>query len=370
AKKPPINQLNMFYLIISLGSVIGALVVAIIAPLYFVGLYWELYLAMYAAAIVAGVVLVQNNKGKKIFSKLFTSQKEITFFICFIITGFFIAISLISFAAQKENSLGIWRNFYGTLRVTQRQTPNGTLKCLLNGKIIHGCQFDDDALKQIPITYFGKNSGVMLAIQSLRKQNKNLRIDIIGLGVGTLAAYGKKGDTITFYELNPQDITVAQRQFSYLSDSSAVISVIPGDGRLSLVTHMKQNGPEKDNLFVIDAFNDDAIPVHLLTKEAFDLYRKNIVPNNSIIAVHISTTYVDLAPVIKQLASHFHMSAAFINTPSEGPDLSPSKWALLTDNPKLLQTKSIEKNQLDITKIKEVQMWTDDYSNLFQLLNY
>src|SRR6185437_5133316 len=102
---------------------------------------------------------------------------------------------------------------------------------------------------------------------------------------------------------------------------------------------MKQNGPEKDNLFIIDAFNDDAIPVHLLTKEAFDLYQKNIIPHNSIIAVHTSTTYVNLAPVIKQLAKNFHMSVAIITTPSEGPELSTSKWALLTDNPKLLQTK-------------------------------
>jgi len=372
AKRPQSQQLNMFYLLISLGSVLGALIVAIIAPIYFIGLYWELYLAMYATSLIAGLVLVRVKPTpvSKLLNKIFETQREINIFVCFLVTGFFIAISLMSYATQKENSLGIWRNFYGTIRVTQRKTAEGTLACLLNGKIIHGCQFREENLKRIPITYFGKDSGIMLAIQSLREKNKQLRIGIIGLGVGTIAAYGEKGDDIIFYELNPQDITVAEKQFSYLSDSPAHISVIPGDGRLSVQRQMQNQGTARDNLFVIDAFNDDAIPVHLLTKEAFDLYRKNIIPDNSIIAVHISTTYVNLAPVIKQLAKHFHMAAAIFATPSEGPELSSSRWALLTDNPSLLQTRGIEKNEQDMTKIKDVQLWTDDYSNLFQLLNY
>ncbi len=372
AKRPQSQQLNMFYLLISFGSVIGALIVAIIAPLYFIGLYWELYLAMYAASLIAGLVLVhiKQTQSAKLLSKYFETEKQLTVFVCFIVTGFFIVIAFMSYAAQKENSLGIWRNFYGTIRVTQRKTTEGTLACLLNGKIIHGCQFRETNLKRIPITYFGKNSGVMLAIQSLRAHDKHLKIGIIGLGIGTIAAYGEKGDDITFFELNPQDISVAKNQFSYLSDSPAHISVIPGDGRLSLLEQMKQKGPTKDNLFVIDAFNDDAIPVHLLTKEAFELYRKNIIPNNSIIAVHISTTYVNLSPVIKQLANYFHMNAVVITTPSEGPELSSSRWALLTDNQNLLQTKGIEKNEQNMSQIKNVQLWTDDYSNLFQLLNY
>lgn len=370
AKRPHNQQLNMFYLLISLGSVFGALIVAIIAPLYFIGLYWELYLAIYATALIAGLILITTYSSIPLFTKLFASNKEKNIFIVVIISGFFLVISLMSYGAQKENSLGIWRNFYATLRVTQRKTPQGTLTCLLNGKIIHGCQFKEKNLQQIPLTYFGKDSGVMLAIQSLRKKDKNLRIGIIGLGVGTIAAYGKKEDKITFYELNPQDITIARTQFSYLSHSPAVISVIPGDGRLSLQEQMAQKGPLKYNLFVIDAFNDDAIPVHLLTKEAFDLYRKNIVPNDSIIAVHISTTYVNLSPVIKVLAHQFHMSAAIITTPSKGPDLAVSRWALLTNNPELLQTNEIKSSQQDMTKIKDVQLWTDNYSNLFQLLNY
>jgi hypothetical protein len=372
ANKPHNQQLNMFYLLISLGSVFGALIVAIIAPLYFIGLYWELYLAIYATTLIAGVTLASTNSFSSVrfINTIFTTTKEKIVFATVIISGFFIVISLISYAAQKENSLGIWRNFYATLRVTQRQTPQGTLACLLNGKIIHGCQFRENNLKNIPLTYFGENSGIMLAIQSLREKNKQLRIGIIGLGVGTIAAYGEKGDAITFYELNPQDITIAETKFSYLKDSPAKISVIPGDGRLSLQQQEKRLGPLQDNLFVIDAFNDDAIPVHLLTKEAFDLYRKNIIPKNSIIAVHISTTYVNLSPVIKQLANHFHMTAAIITTPTQGPELSASRWALLTDNPKLLQTKGIESNEQDMTKIKDVQLWTDNYSNLFQLLNY
>ena len=370
AKKSHKQQLNMFYLLISLGSVFGALIVAIIAPLYFIGLYWELYLAIYATALIAGLILMTGYSSIPLFTKLFASNKEKNIFVIVIISGFFLVISLMSYYAQKENSLGIWRNFYATLRVTQKKTSQGTLTCLLNGKIIHGCQFKEKNLQQIPLTYYGKDSGVMLAIQSLRKKNKNLHIGIIGLGVGTISAYGEKGDSVTFYELNPEDITIARTQFSYLSHSPAEIFVIPGDGRLSLQEQMKQKGPLKYNLFVIDAFNDDAIPVHLLTKEAFALYRKNIVPNDSIIAIHISTTYVNLSPVIKELAHQFHMSSAIITTPSKGPDLAVSRWALLTNDPELLQTKEIKTNHQDMTKIKDVQLWTDNYSNLFQLLNY
>ncbi len=372
--KPNPQYLNIFYLQIAFGSVIGGSIVAIIAPLFFKGLFWEFYLALFLTSLVAAFALLQSNSGVfRFIRSSFSTNREMSIFTVILLCAVFGVFSFINYRVQALSAVGIWRNFYGTIRVTYEPTDKGRLLCLLNGKIIHGCQHTSSPLRYKPITYYGEKSGIALAIQSLRERNrqkgkKNLRIGDIGLGVGTLAAFGIKGDYFRFYELNPEDVTVANEYFTYLSDSPSQIDTVLGDGRLSLEKELQENKKGNFNLLVMDAFNDDAVPVHLLTKEAFALYLKHLSPTDNIIAVNISTTYIDLIPVVNELAKYYQMNVVVIDVkPKDEPR---SIWALVSSDKKLLSNPTILGEKKNISRARKIPLWTDDYSNLFQLLRY
>ena len=362
-RKPQPQHLNMFYLIIAAGSVAGASIVAVIAPLFFKGMFWEFYLGLLLCCFFSIFALVADKK---------VSFSRFLIFNTFI---FFIFIIGISFIERAYSGSGVFRNFYGVLRITEKQTDRGKLTCLLNGKIIHGCQHSSPALRNKPIMYYSEKSGVYLAVQSLKEiqtktQQKNVNIGIIGLGTGTLAAFGQKGDLIKFYELNPVDIELAKTQFTYITDSPATVQLVQGDARLSLEKELIENKKQNFDLFVIDAFNDDAIPVHLLTKEAFTLYLTHLSSNRSIIAVHISTTYIDLRPVIEQVAKHNKMHVAYIQSSHVDDITAPTLWALLSTDKNSLNTPEINKAKQRANHLPQVRMWTDDYSNIFNLLKF
>lgn len=369
--RPKTQALNIFYLTTAFGSVIGGSIIAIIAPLFFKSMFWEFYLGLFLSTLIAGHALLSYEKSAiyNLLRPFFITKIEIYIFI---ISVSFLAFGIFSFSTyynQTKSTIGVWRNFYGTLRIREIPAEQGHIACILNGKIIHGCQFTAASLRKKPLTYYSEKSGVGLAIQSLRNNLHNLRFGNIGLGAGTLAAYGKKGDTMRFYELNPLDIEIAKKYFTYLEDSQATITTVQGDGRLSLEKELKENKSGGYNLLVIDAFTDDAIPVHLLTKEAFSIYLKHLAPKNSIIAVHISTNYVDLAPVIKQIAKNYGLESTFINSGGVEDGTSPALWALLSYDKSLLTTKALNEAKIN-REIKEIPLWTDDYSNIFQLLKY
>lgn len=365
--RPSSDQLNKYYLFMAAGSVIGSLVVAIIAPLFFVGLFWEFLLGLFLATII--VILIPLRDKYSVFYKrlnsLFLKPKEITYFVIAVVCGFYFIFGIGMLVAERYNTLGIWRNFYGTLRVLKYE--NGQVNCLLNGKIIHGCQSTISSEKMQPTTYYGERS-IGLTIESLRRKHKNnLRIGVLGLGVGTVAAYGKKGDFITFYELNPLDVTIAKTYFTYLKDTPAEVEIVLGDGRLSLEKESVQKKNQHFHLLIIDAFNDDAIPVHLLTKEAFAIY-KNHLHENGIIAVHISNSYLDLTPVVTKAAANHHLSVIFIDAPATNTKQTKSRWALLSNDSHLIQNSEFKKMQSKLSQ-KEINLWTDSYSNLFQIVD-
>jgi hypothetical protein len=367
ANRPEPKNLNIFYLITAFGSVLGAIVVAIIAPLFIIGLSWEFLIGLFLTSLLAGHVLI-SHKDSYFYRRLqfgSTSQKEMTAFLLIVAFVFYAIISAALYVVQARESKGIWRNFYGILRVNQ----NKDAMCLMNGKIIHGCQPVDEKYRMKPTTYYGEKS-IGLAIQSLREQKpEGLKIGAVGLGVGTVAAYGQKGDTIKFYELNPQDVEIAKKQFTYLSDTPAKVEVITGDGRLSLEKQLQNGQKQNYNILMIDAFTDDAIPVHLLTKEAFGLYRAHLAPD-SIVAVHISNSYLDLVPVIAKIAEYYDMHALFIDAPPNNDLQTRSKWAFLSTNRKLLMTQELKKAKSVNADPRDIRLWTDDYSNLFQIFKY
>jgi hypothetical protein len=267
-------------------------------------------------------------------------------------------------AAAKHELFTSSRNFYGVIRVLERdaQDPDRHAFNFYSGRIIHGLQFTDPAKKHEPTAYFGRSTGVALALEKVRDR-PDLRVGIVGLGVGTLAAYAQPGQNFRFYEINEGVLRFANKYFTYLKDCRGDCDVVLGDGRLSLEREPAQNF----DLLVLDAFSGDAVPTHLLTKEAFDIYRRHLRPD-SMIAVNISNRYLDLAPVVAGLADHFGYRTQRVDSMAN-PALGqfPADWIVLSprgphDVP---QTKTA-----DVTGAPAPRkvLWTDDHSNLFEIL--
>ncbi len=188
-----------------------------------------------------------------------------------------------------EHDIANQRNFYGILSVKELNVNGLRSRHLVDGTTIHGIQLLDPDKQHIPMSYYRANTGGALAIQNI-ENSVGLNVGVIGLGAGTLAAYGKNGDTFKFYEINPAVGEMAKNYFSYLKNSSAEVEIILGDARLSLTRALKNNGSMGFHVLVVDAFSSDAIPIHLLTKEAFSLYWDHLLPEG-ILAIHIPKAF-------------------------------------------------------------------------------
>jgi hypothetical protein len=214
-----------------------------------------------------------------------------------------------------------------------------------------------------PTTYYGRTTGVGLAI-SESQQRKVGRVGIIGLGTGTLASYGRHGDVYRFYDINPLVQQVANTEFSFLRDSKAKTEIVLGDARLSLEREPKQNY----DVLVVDAFSSDAIPIHLLTKEAFKVYFKHL-KDSGVLAVHISNLYLDLEPVVAGVAQSLGRQAMLVlNDKDEANDISASVWVLVTARRSFFQDPLLKQVAKPIATRRGLRLWTDDYSNLYQIL--
>jgi spermidine synthase len=197
----------------------------------------------------------------------------------------------------------------------------------------------------------------------------SLRIGAVGLGVGTIAVYAQPGDSVRFYEINPDVIRFAGRYFSYLSQCKGTVEVVPGDARLSLERELEQGERQRFDVLVVDAFSSDAIPLHLLTSEAFSLYLKHLSPDGGIIAIHVTNRSLDLEPVVARQAEHFGLHSAFIHSEARGTSIMDSDWILLSYSPAILTTREIASAARPLTKPDDFPLWTDQYSNLFSVLH-
>jgi hypothetical protein len=255
------------------------------------------------------------------------------------------------------------RSFYGALRV--RQFTNWLkepYRVLYHGKIEHGAQYLNPPASLLPTTYYGPDSGVGLALTHCCSGAK--RVGAIGLGAGTLAAYGKTSDYFRFYEINPQILGIAKNYFSYLRDTPAKVDVVMGDARFSL----ESEAPQNFDVLAVDAFSGDAIPVHLLTREAFALYFQHVKPAG-ILAIHTSNTYLSLPPVVQLLAENAGYPARMIsNDDNRRKLIDSSDWVLITRDKYFLETieSTVLIDPIDIPA--KLRLWTDDYNNLFQIL--
>jgi hypothetical protein len=342
ARAPPEGQLTSFYVMIALGGALGAVFIGLIAPLIFSGVY-ELPVAMLTVAVLAAVLQWKEQWSQRLL---------------WIVAGVAMAVVLgAQVQGYHHNAILLVRNFYGALRVVE----SGGARVLYHGTIKHGSQFLADSRRRWPTSYYGLPSGIGLTLEHCCAREK--RVGVIGLGAGTLAAYGAPGDEFRFYEINPQVIGIAESQFSFLGDSKAKIEVAQGDARLSL----EREPPGHFNVLVVDAFSGDAIPVHLLTKEAFAVYLRHMDPAG-VIAFHVSNQFLDLAPAVRRLAVEYGFDAVQIHSDrDEDRGLSSATWVLVTRNREFLARGVIARVAMPIPP-REVRLWTDDYNNLLQLI--
>ncbi|MFB3921029.1 MAG: ferrichrome ABC transporter permease [Terriglobia bacterium] len=270
------------------------------------------------------------------------------------------------------------RNFYGVLNVTafDMKDPEWRAYALHHGDTLHGFQFLAEDRRRLPTAYYAQRSGVGLVLEhhprrkAEQERDRCLRIGAVGLGIGTIAAYGQPCDYYRFYELNPEVARLANSDyFSFLKDSPARIDTVLGDGRLSLERELEQNRPQAFDVLALDAFAGDAIPVHLLTREAFGIYLRHLRQPEGILAIHITNRYLNLQPVIWKAARDLGLQAAWVHSSREGRVAFASDWMLVSKGRAVLDVPEIA---AAITGRQagpsEVRLWTDNYSNLFQVL--
>jgi len=349
-RRPSAERLTSFYFHLAAGGAVGAFLVGVLAPLVLPGNY-DLAIGLVFAAVL-GVICTWALGG-------FARVNAVALVV--------LMVALVYRQVKFDSSSSIYsvRNFYGTLRVNQTRSAllGATVRDLQHGIIEHGREvFREDLIDQ-PTTYYGKESGVGMAIQ-LCCVDHSRRIGVIGLGTGTIAAYGRPGDVIRFYDLNPAVEPIARNLFTYVRHSKATVEVVPGDARVSL----SKEPPQRYDVIAIDAFSGDAIPVHLITSEALELYRRHLAPGG-VIAFHVSNRYLRLAAVVKQLATHAGMSAIDIHS-SDDDDKAvySAEWVLVTDNPALTSAFAIDADTEDITPPPGLRRWTDDYNSLLPIL--
>ena len=358
--RPPAHSLTTFYLMVSIGGALGGVFVSLIAPVIFNG-YWEFFVGLAMTFAILLTVLRSNT----------TIARARFVFTVFALVTVMLAILSTYFSGASFAK----RNFYGVIRVREL-TPDGATQrayVMSHGITVHGLQFTEPALRALATTYYVPGGGAGLAILHHPKYQRGepMRVGLLGAGVGTLAAYGRPGDEYRLYEINPVVAELAQGEgnyFSFLSDSKANITVVLGDARISLERELADGNRQNFDLLVLDMFNSDSIPVHLVTKEAFSLYLSHLAPDG-MIAAHITNLHLDLQPVFWRLAQHYGLRMIRINYDGDEKGGFASHWMLLARDPAFLEVSALQAVAVDLRGYSSsLKLWTDDYSNLFQVL--
>ncbi|TWT38414.1 fused MFS/spermidine synthase [Blastopirellula retiformator] len=359
--KPLPARLTEFYLTISAGGALGGVLVSLVCPMALTD-YFESPIFILGSFLIAGGILFSATSLPTTVGQ--TAPPPLPKRLAWAIPLLLLVVygELRNFGSDYLVSR---RNFYGVLHIDDQTADGQRRRMMFHGRIVHGFQFLDDKRRTEPTSYYAPETGVGIVLQQLEQQQRPLRVGVVGLGAGTLAAYGKPGDTFRMYEINPEVVELAEDYFSYLKDSAADIQIVLGDGRLSLEAESDQ----KFDLLVLDAFSGDAIPTHLLTREAFDIYRQRLAPGGAI-AVHISNMHVDLRPVVEGLADDCDLqSLYFFAAPDVAQQKTGAHWVIATNNETLLandllrRAATTEPSQLVVDRL-----WTDDYSNLLHVL--
>ena len=352
--RPHPRFLTSFYLMISAGGALGGVFVALFAPLFLIR-FEEFELGLVGCAVLVLVVHYFDES-----SPLHGGRPRAAW-ACIVLAMAGLGLSLAQNIYASDHPVAhARRNFYGSLYIKDR--PSDAFRILWSGTTMHGFQVMKPELQREPTGYYNRRSGVGLALRALADR-KPLHVGVVGLGVGTLAAYGAPGDRIRFYEINPLVADYAREHFRYLADSPMSVEVVLGDARLS----MEQEPPQDFDLLVLDAFTSDAVPVHLVTAEAFEIYLRHLRPDG-ILAMHVSNRHVDMKPVLKALAERFGLEARSIVGQPRLEDVDTvSHWVVMARDRSVLAAKPLA-GAPPLVPDAEPVLWTDGYTSLFRLI--
>ena len=365
--KPAPDHLTAFYLTVAAGGAAGGIFTGLLAPLLFPG-YWELHLALLAGAalLVARLLLdpaARLNRGPA--AGVWSVRVS---------AGIALASVALTLAGQVMHDLRavelVRRGFFGRLAVTRERLGEAEWRKLRHGGTVHGAQFTDPARRREPTTYYGPASGVGLALRRhpKRQRGEPLHVGVVGLGVGTLAAYLAPADVARVYEINADVIALSggrQPVFTFLRDAPGALTIRLGDARLVL----EDEPPQGFDVLVLDAFSSDAIPVHLLTMEAMALYLRHLGPGG-VLAVHVSNKSLDLKPVVRGVAGLYMLQAVFVESAEQGP-LWASDWILLARQTALFEDPEVKAAAVPLAlDAPDLPVWTDDFSNLLGVVRW
>ena len=358
ALKPAPRHLTGYYLTIAAGGAAGGLLVAAIAPSVFHADY-DLPLLLPVVSLLAIFVAWRRlPRARRPWLRWVTFG---AIFYAWNIAARFLVVDL------HNDLLGDYfsvRNFYSELRVTRWPVTakTGPLLELRNGNVVHGREFLASNRLREPTSYYARQSGVGITLEALGKDGP-LNVGVIGLGAGVIAAYGRAADSYRFYEINPLVRTIATKAFRFLALSPAHWSIVLGDARLAL----EREAPRRFDVLAVDAFSSDAIPVHLLTREAFALYWRHLKPNG-VLAVHVTNKFIDLAPIVALAARQNAKTARLVSSAGDSDNaIDPSVWVLVTSRPGFFSASRL-KDAKAVGAPAALRPWTDDYSNLWQVL--
>jgi len=362
--KPHAEWLTTFFVIVSIGGALGGFLVSIAAPFMFDG-YYEYPLVLIACWTLLFVILWSDSTGRLYRGKPIWAWGLIV--VCC-----FVFLTNLRNAVMKDvvTSFLSRRNFYGILSVQPAFDKEGAkMMNLLHGQILHGAQYLETGREFEPTSYYTQDSGVGYAMQYLDARNgdqpKPKRVAMLGLGVGTIAAYCKPGDLFRVYEINQQVIDIATDPeiftfWSLFEQRNAEAQVVVGDARLSLENELR-NGSQNFDLMVLDVFSGDAIPVHLLTEAAFRLYLQHLA-DGGMLAIHISNRHLDLLPVVNSTAQRFPVDCAFVST-----DIS--EWMICASPETIANFEATYPDAVQLpAKPSELIIWQDDFSDVFSIV--
>ncbi|XSG74359.1 spermidine synthase [Herpetosiphon llansteffanensis] len=399
--RPEPQKLTEFYLLMSLGGVIGGIFNGLIAPLIFDSV-WEYPLMLCLGLMLApwrkpkptnrqewlksmykpGLIIILSI-GLVLLLKAFNYEEQtIGYAILFSVTmllaysqsrnpvsfgvsigGFFAVVSLIGFT--QSTLVYQERSFFGVNRIIE---VNQRFNILMHGTTLHGMQFLDPALSKRPLTYYGLNGPLNEIFQVANQQTTPKNVGVVGLGSGAAACYAQPQDTWKYFEIDPVVIEIAQNPkfFSYLSQCTPQAPVIVGDARISLAAETKPF-----DLLIMDAYSSDAIPTHLVTVEALELYLSKLKPEG-IIAFHISNRYLNLEPVLHDLAEKLGL-LALVHEYNTAEDVleqgnNSTKWVIFTKNQAFYQQFIDQYQWRSLQNRPNDRLWTDDYSSIITTL--
>jgi predicted O-methyltransferase YrrM len=371
--KPSARFLTRFYLVVATGGALGGILVAVIAPLILDD-FWEYQFGLIAACLLAMLcVYLDRKRQPRTISTRVLVATRIVWGVCMVLLVI-LAVGLTGTVRKDLREYSeMSRNFYDVVRIKD----SAKLRVMVSGRVDHGTQFVKPALRRIATTYYGRESGIGIAIQETRRLRQlesnniktGLRIGAIGLGTGTMAALTEPGDEIRFYEINPDVYRLADKYFAYLSDTKADVEVVFGDARLSLEREAQNGELQQFDVLAVDAFTSDAVPLHLLTREAMDLYFSHLAPHG-LLAIHVSNNYVNLSAVVRGLANKTGRHAVRIYTPrSARSNTDRALWVIVTRDSSFLESELVQATATPWTEHESLPIvWTDDYASLWQAI--